>query len=530
MRSGTIPYIFYKVFISQFERSLPDFCKTFPIDPMHKEETPLIPGADLPFVCKGRVGRRDPCRGKRIDDPLVEQYFQRVGISKPAEYSRPRFSYLNVMNDLISYCRNPSFRLSVDDKYWDRSYDFLSQEFLPYTLGSVVVDVASVYDDLDKSTSPGFPWNRKFHDKNSYVEQDSVLKEYCSKWSENLSTDSSCFWNVFPKDEILPIGKVKSERIRTISGSPLEHGLALGSLSISFNENLYRSTLQHSCAVGHSEYRGGRHRIISKLKRPGWTCFEADLSSQDRTTKNEFYMGLVKLRSSSFDNGDAHLSRLSILYALMLFSYLVDPQGYVWLTLGGNKSGQCNTLVDNTLNLFRAFAYAWLELAPEGYKDYSSFKENVILVLFGDDSLWSVSPFGAHFFTGHRVAVVFRTLGYFLTVPADLPKQPEELTFLSARSVLIRGFWLPVRDFEKLKASLAYLGSKNDSGLILLDRIVGLRNSYWPEPRCNQLCKDLFVFVREYTVCMSSDPVRQIILNSFKSDDELLRLYSGLES
>jgi len=434
------------------------------------------------------------------------------------------------MDDFTLYSTSPEMPFALNEDAWKASYSFMSQEFGPFVANCNPVSMDEAFHMSDKNTSPGFPWNSKFPNKVFLLNKEDVYWKYMEQWYEDLSLESCCFWNLFPKDEILPSDKVDAGRVRTLCGSPIEHSLGLARLSLEFNQKFYTSALSHSSAVGFSEFKGGRHQIIYKLGEEA-TCFEGDLTSQDRSSRQPFFEGIVNLRLQAYGPrvSPETMGKLVILYAIMIFALVVGPDGYIWQLLTGNKSGQGNTIADNTMNLFRAFAYAWFRLAPIQHRNFSSFKELVILVLYGDDSIWACKDISIEWFNGHRVAAVFLELGLHLKVPVSIGRYSWQLGFLSADSVLLGSFWLPLRDYDKMKASLLFLGS--GAGVIsTLDRVVGLRNSYWPNKRCNELCSLLFFSLRDSSLNLRHDVRWQAIVHSFKSDFELERLYCGLES
>jgi len=489
---------------------------------------PQSPERDWPFYCLGRTGRRDPCAGKRVDDPTIGALFQQFNIPPPIGFKRACPTYERLFADFTLYSRNPDMPSSLDAECWQLSYNFLENEFLPHTLGSEEISLREAFELCDKKTSPGFPWNTKFPNKSFLDDVDGPHWQYLVEWSEKLSISSRCFWNLFPKDEILSAEKVDNGIVRTLCGAPIEFSLSLSALCVDFNEKLCATAGVHASAVGFSEFRGGRDRLVRSLGDDE-NCFEGDLGSQDRTTRASFFEGVTRLRAAAMPASRSAHSRLTILYNIMLAALVVDPRGYIWALLTGNKSGQSNTIIDNTVNYCRAFFYVWCRNAPPQYRFYSCFKEMVKLVLYGDDSNWKAGGISLEWFNGHAVAKTFLEMGLHLKVPVTTGRFARHLSFLTAVSVLRHGAFLPVRSFEKMKASLLLMGSPTLSPVSTLDRVVGLRNSYFPCTQCNDLLTKIFVHIRDETLHLRDNREWQVIVQSFKSDYALLSLYCGWE-
>jgi len=482
--------------------------------------------SDTLFVV-GAMNKRSSVKSRRVTDPWVAEWFEARNITVQG-YAKAQITYSNVMSRWYRYSR--SQEMAENKAAWQESYYFMKREFGAYVLGSRVVSWQEVVDNIDPMTSPGAPWNVTYHDK-SFIEED-WFKVYLMKfWSDLEDGEPLALWNIFGKEEVLPTSKVETDGCRALTGAPVEHVICQGRLCQDFNEKMYASATAHASCVGFSEFHGGRNQIVRRMEKhlDGW---ESDISGQDASTKIQFFQGTLQLRLESLRKEDRTVGnciRMLKLINLMIFALAVDPQGEIWQSNGGNKSGQSNTVVDNTMNAFRVLAYAFVRLRPDDTYTYADFHESVAAFMYGDDAIWSVAR-KYQWFSGYKVAyVAYTELHILLKIPENLPKSPRDLSFLSASTVSVDGVYVPYRPHEKFKASLLLMSTKPPSLAATFERLMGLRVAHWACPESNRLANLMFRDLRNELIVDRMDPLVAVVMRSWHSNQEMLQLYTGIE-
>lgn len=458
-----------------------------------------------------------------------------AGYKSAAKYDRPQPSY-----------NADSFKIACS---WVR------QHFNPYVAGARIVDLDIVVQDLDRSTSAGYPWNMKYHNKGEMFDDgfydpinyywDHIGKtNYILPVSCDFSQDYHPIWTSTEKREIREIQKLLDNKIRTFTASPVEFTTASNRMCLDFNNMFYAA--EKSCSfVGRSKFNQGWHNLYLRLgKHP--TGFEFDASTYDASLFRAALFDQMEMRWEAYPSQyqtTENRRRLFHIYSEIVNSVIVleTENGIADLIMKntGNPSGSGNTIVDNTMVLYRIFAYCWIRLCPEEIflQGYNAFNDNVCMALNGDDNTVTVSPLALQFFNAPNIIRTAAELGIVLTTPSEVDRPYMQLSFLSHNAVVINACqqdWiLPAPITERVLSSLMYGSECNDIRWHLL-RACALHVDSWANVTLRRILSDYIKYILRYHKTELIGEINGIkmqnIFNMIRTDEWCLMLYVGLES
>jgi len=172
--------------------------------------------------------------------------------------------------------------------------------------------------------------------------------------------------------------------------------------------------------VGCTKFLGEWDALYRRLGRYGKprseeflrNAFELDESAFDCSLFRRAMYGQRDIRWSMLDpleRTPENWSRFSALYDDVVETVICLETGEIVRKSTGNPSGCSNTVVDNTMILFRLLAYAWILLArAEGRPTtYLDFKQEVEAALNGDDNTFTVSDEVVGWFNATSVSKIW---------------------------------------------------------------------------------------------------------------------------
>jgi len=457
-----------------------------------------------------------------------------AGYKSAAKYDRPQPAY--------------------ERKAFGVACDWLRKHFRPYVSGARILDQDTVINDLDRGTAAGYPWNLIFHSKGEMFDAGFLAPII---WYWNLIglipyqvpirlALSQCYhpiWTNTEKKEIREIKKLIENKIRTFTASPTEFTVAANRMCLDFN-NLFYSAGKTCSFVGKTKFFQGWHNLYLRLaKHP--RGFEFDAGSFDASVFRDALLDQMEFRWESYPSylqTPENRRRLTHIYGEIINSVIIleSETGVadVILKNTGNPSGSVNTIVDNTMVLFRIFVYCWVRLCPPELFEggYPFFSNNVEMALNGDDNTLTVSSLVLPFYNAENIIIVARELGVELTTPDPNPRHPLELSFLSQTPVLEESFssqWvLPAPDYGRVLSSLMYGSETQDIRWHLL-RAAALHVDSWANVSLRRILMDYMKFVMRRYKHKLVGTINQIriedIFNMIQSDIWCYTLYTGLE-
>jgi len=304
-----------------------------------------------------------------------------------------------------------------------------------------------------------------------------------------------------------------------------------------------------------------------------------DESAYDATLAARFFYDLVEFRFHMLEakyRTQSVYNMLFHVYEEIVHSITVCTTGEVFIKHIGNPSGSANTIVDNTLILYRLLAYAWYELAPhndidifetgvgrylppdlemlvadylgpvEDMRKQSYFEANVEAALNGDDNLWSVSDAVVGWFNATTVKAAWLKIGIKAHADPDVPEsyrpRPfDQCDFLCQNFKRFNRCWVPYPETQKIMCALCYGGKTQLSVKMALLRAHALRLESFFNDECRTDIMKYIEFLRKnYDDQLKLEPVLlrtgvlepsyQDILASFFTDNECLQMYLGYEN
>lgn len=506
------------------------------------DESKFLPN----FNILGTVARFTSYKPKAITDSHVLQWIKDEKIEFNHSYRMCQPTCEDMQPSITKYNKGQPI---LDDLLWQISGQWTQRHWTPTIAGARFQTLDYCISQAAMTTSAGYPWSRWFTNKGEALKDPRVLS-YIQRYalSQGTLNPLTAIWTSSLKRELRPLEKLK--KIRTFTASPVEHSLACNVACLDFNERFYASHSRTWSFVGCSPYYRGFHQLYTRLsKHPN--AYELDESQFDSSLFRAALEGQRDIRFALLLPAlrtDATQLYLKNIYDQIIESVIVLDTGLVVQKSTGNPSGSANTIVDNTMILYRLFAYAWLLLAKENCPEmmsYDAFHSNVEAALNGDDNSFTTSDLVRDWFNPTRIARVWSEIGVTTNSPCMEPRPLSEISFLSSEFKLTRAapgpfakepaVWLPMPERDKVLCSLVY-GIKKQISVDIrftLLRAYALRNTSWA---CPQLRVDLERFIlwvyrnhsKSLTGALSDYPdiTMENVQSVYKTDDELWRLYT----
>lgn len=458
----------------------------------------------------------------------------------------------------------------LDESAWALSKEWTLRHFGPYMRGSQTVTQETAWQEMDKQTSPGYPHNLKYKTKAKMATDEKHMEIIGDYWDmiqkQQNEQEWKPIWSCSEKVELRPNEKIKLNKIRTFTASPVEHSVALNRMCLDMNNRFYASNGQTWSFVGGNKFMCGFDELYKRLsKHPN--AFELDESEYDSSLFAKLLQEQADIRFEFLAQEyrtQANKNAMINLYESIIHSVIAMENGELLQKHTGNPSGSANTIVDNTMILFRLFSYAWILLARKEfgeenaqkvknatfadvtkrsylptYGGYDDFMRNVEAALNGDDNTFTCSNAVVDWFNPDTIAPIWTSVGITTNTPCNKKnKKVEEVRFLSQGFTKVNGKWLPTPETNKVLSSIMY-NAEIDDPMWHLMRAYALRVDTWGNKECRKYIAMYIEFLqKEYAdifhseVEIGPDDVKlsmKDIRNMYKSDDWIWRLYSNKE-
>lgn len=474
----------------------------------------------------------------------------------------------------------------LDELAWIKSGEWMRRHFFQYLSDSVVVRQDVAIAEMDKSKSNGYPHNLKYKQKRDYIATADFSQNDEEYYHFLASSDSyiPCFWGLADKYELRSAEKLAVGKIRAFTASSIHHTVANSRLCYDFNQKFYASNMKTASFVGATKFMGVWNLMVRRLEKfPNG--FELDMKDYDASMFRRALADMAEVRfeflSAEHRTVDNY-NRLRNLYDDIINSVMVTPLGDVIVKDTGNPSGQGNTIVDNTMILYRLFCYAFIKLHMENFGgdrarideiirlrtsansvldseiDEDQLDEelqrlyarrltqeymhkNVEVFLNGDDNSFTDSDEIVSWFNARSIKRVMATIGVTVTTPCEDPRPAKDLGFLSQQTILdpTSNKYLPIPEHERIMDSLELASESTDIRWSLL-RAYALRIESWACEKTRSLIWSYIQFVwKTYPhllagvtkVPKTGAPMKyEDIAASLMTDNELRRLYTGIET
>jgi len=540
----------------------------------------------LKGVCKhvGRTQFRQPRYGRvHFADPNVSAWQASRDFKWEQKYAP---CVPNADSNFKSSSKYEKYQPDVDEEAMELSLKWTGQHFGPHMMGSLVVERDVAICNAAKTTSPGFGIKDKYPQKGPYFASPEFPPIHDEYWRHLRSKDPiPTFWSLNDKHELRSLEKLKENKIRSFTASAVHHSIANSQLCLDMNEKFYRSALRTASFVGATKFKGGWNKAIRKLLRFA-RGFALDESDYDASLFRRLLWGQCVLRCEFLKHkSEENLQAMHNLYYDIINSIMITPKGDVVVKNTGNPSGQGNTIVDNTMILYRLLCYAFIVLwkkhmgvssiqeyddkienlrmqldGRQGFGDgdleseydalcaqklsYKYFNDNVEMVLNGDDNTFSVSEMIIDWFNARGIAEVWTGIGITTKTDCWDPRPVEDLDFLSHTSRFDNEsrMYLPIPEKSKIMDSLL-LGSKSADVRWSYLRACALRIESWADNSpggLREMLQDYIEYLHKYHATQLCGEVKvpgskqfvqwDDIQSTYFSDETLATLYCGYES
>jgi hypothetical protein len=438
----------------------------------------------------------------------VKTYLDENGIKEQPAWSLPVPNQEAAYKSLSKYAKDVLPMSDKQIKAMNIAWEWTSLQFSPYMGGARIRTVEEVVSDLDMNTSSGYPFNNLYSKKKELFNSDPKITEFLEKDWGNLTDPGWTF--IFTnslKEEIRPDEKTKANKIRTFCSGAVDGTVHGNRLFADMNEKMNAGYLRSSSGVGMSPLKGNWDSLYRKLNifQNGYAL---DESEYDSSLRAYMMWACARLRWQQLrpeDQTEDNLMRLKVYYRNLINSLIITPEGVIVMKLGGNPSGSCNTINDNTLILYALLAFAWIMncgsetvFTADNQKDYSEFELNTMKILVGDDNTWTVSDWAHRFYNGKTVISTWNEIGVTTTTDSLEPRVAAELDFLSAKTIFYRGKAIPVYDRTKLMTSLLYAETKSQSPAYSLLRAAALLQVGWSDIQFRRFSRDYIAWLLDH--------------------------------
>jgi len=486
----------------------------------------------------GRVNRFTKQKGREALNSSYKMFCDSRGVKLPRGY---RMVYPSLEASFKSASKYDKGQPELDEGGWLLAGEWTKQHFAPLMGGSRVLEQNTVLGEMDMSTSCGYPWNLAFHKKSEMLCDAQASRVLADYWDvldlpENVIVP---IWTCSQKVELRDVEKLESLSHRTFTASPIELSVATNRLCLDMNNRFYSQKLPTWNFVGCTKFLSGWDTLYRRLSRLPH-AFELDESAFDASLFARAMYGQMIIRWSLLrkeDQTPSNRRRLRAVYDSIVHSVIVLENGELVQKHTGNPSGSSNTIVDNTMILFRLFAYAWILLCGREKRQvsYLDFMGHVEAALNGDDNTFTVSDECVSWFNPATIGPLWSGIGVTTKTPDVKPRKLSEVRFLSQgfdyNSKL--GIWMPVPETERVLSSL-YAGSDVDDVRWHYLRASALRLDSYGNIECRAILQAYIEHLDEMYADKLCGIVKNLsmseIRNVWKSDAYIEALYSGLEN
>ncbi len=491
----------------------------------------------------GHVHRYTKMVGKEILNGTYSEFCKSKGIPLPRGY---RMVFPKMEASFKNVSKYDRAQPLLDEGAWLLAGEWTKQHFMPVMGGSSVLGKDFVLGEMDKSTSCGYPWNRQFQKKTDFLADEKAEKVLDDYWSLLALPENTIvpIWTCSQKIEMRLVSKLEEMKHRTFTAAPIEHSVATNRLCLDMNNKFYAGGKRTWSFVGTTKFLSGWDRLYHRLNRHP-NAFELDESAFDSSLFARAMYGQMDIRFGFLTYEDRTLenwNRMQSVYDAIVHSVIVLENGELIQKHTGNPSGSSNTIVDNTMILFRLFAYAWIVCCKNIGREtsYLDFMSNVEAALNGDDNTFTVSDECVGWFNPETIAPIWSGIGVTTETPDVKPRKLSEVRFLSNGFEFDKklGIWMPVPETERVLSSL-YAGSGIDDVRWHYLRACALRLDSYGNRECRGVLEGYIEYLnKNYSDQMvgdvfGNDGKRLLsmaeISNVWKSDYYIESLYNGEE-
>jgi len=478
----------------------------------------------------GRSTRRLPLKTKFRESEIYEKFVREKEGIPCTEYGHTQPTAAQTYKASSKYNKVNKI---MDPKAIPFIKQCLMNEWYSYVRDSRFLSLEESLALQKAKTSNGWPYNIVYPNARSFMLDPNmiawVMIRADDKCKEVYYPDAS---SENPKDERLPIDKLKEGRIRAINGMNQVNKIH-GTMSCwDFNDKFNNAAVVTSSFCGGVKFYGMWDYMSRQLlKHP--MILEADGSQWDSTLGIDIFSLILWFRLESMSeecNTNANRNFLKNYYMEMFYCYFVNVEAEIFTKTIGNMSGQINTIVDNTLALFIMTSYCYWRAVPDA--TYKQYKRTWTLFLNGDDNISSMTEELYAVLGPEKLAAFANEIGPVLEIQVNETLKCREAllerTFLSQRFLLDDyGIWLPAPTLQRCIASLQLV--KEDTPVRLLLTACACRINGWADRQIRHYVNTVIEWLLQtYDKVLRGDMEWMDAKRSIITDKRLSELYYGM--
>lgn len=450
----------------------------------------------------------------KLNQELIA-YAANTGIPLPLGFHPSMFERDMLRNDFKKF--QGAYNWSPHEEKLKWAKDALRHVFGSYMYSSPIsYDAAK--ERMDKSRSPGFPWNLYYLTKEqTFREEDALLRDIVQQVQKTGKctftfrgvTYNHVYWQTSPKGEMRVMDKLihpdgSKRKCRTFMCADIVIHICMTMLFSEMNDQLLDANKETWSKVGFSPFYGGFNQLANYLLstlpsvlKQLFDCF--DVSHMEASLNEWILLMIYELRGDFLLQDPSTAMLFHFVRMNVIWSYVIDPDGWLCLMFGKNPSGSFNTLSDNTLALILVLFYV-LARKSKTYEELLKKIEQHKCACVGDDS---VVPHHPDF--GDLIGVASE-LG-FVVKPERPTCSLDKCVFTNCEFVLIDNRWFPRANFGKVEANI-FFHFKAGSWRLTFIKCCALRVLAWNYPEEREKAERMIQWIsKKYDRLMRSETV-----------------------
>nr|AHY61039.1 polyprotein [Hardenbergia mosaic virus] len=314
-----------------------------------------------------------------------------------------------------------------------------------------VTDHEDIFGSLNLKAAVGAQYRGK---KNEYLAgMDAFDRERLLLLSsERLFNGEKGIWNGSLKAELRPNEKVQQNKTRTFTAAPIDTLLGAKTCVDDFNNLFYSLHLKCPWTVGMTKFYAGWDKLMRSLP-DGWVYCHADGSQFDSSLTPLLINAVLDIRKFFMEDWWVGTEMLENLYAEIVYTPILAPDGTIFKKFRGNNSGQPSTVVDNTLMVVIAVYYSSIQL---GWT-CEDIQNRLVFFANGDDIILAVREEDMHIYD--HLGSSFAELGLNYNFD-ERTRNREDLWFMSHKAIEVKGLYIPKLEEERIVSILEWDRSK----------------------------------------------------------------------
>ncbi|AUP47462.1 polyprotein [Saffron latent virus] len=314
-----------------------------------------------------------------------------------------------------------------------------------------VTDPDEIYDSLNMKAAVGAQYRGKKQEFLGDMNQEAK-EQLLYLSSERLFNGKKGIWNGSLKAELRPLEKVQANKTRTFTAAPIDTLLGAKVCVDDFNNQFYSFNLLCPWTVGMTKFYGGWDKLMRSLP-DGWLYCHADGSQFDSSLTPLLLNAVLDIRSYFMEDWWVGKTMLENLYAEIVYTPILAPDGTIFKKFRGNNSGQPSTVVDNTLMVVLSMYYS---CNKQGWT-HEDIQNRVVFFANGDDIMLAVQDEDEWLYDTLESSFSELGLNYKFN---ERTRKREELWFMSHQAMRVDDLYIPKLEPERIVSILEWDRSK----------------------------------------------------------------------